>query len=226
MRAHQRSRIVEQHLYRMIPKSCRLFGQDHAQTPGDPAELSKRTFESGKPALLAFMAERPHLQAARIAKRRDQQQRLDLDAGDVDQALANIDLRLLAGRRLKSCRRPSLRRKGSPIRLNRPLDRAQADDDAFLAGELLAHHIGVAAVALKAFLEPAAMIVEQLAPSRLPIAAPAARLDGALDRVAADPKLPRDPPRAPSKLLHPEHGRHRLRFQHRFPPRFFQPRRG
>ena len=82
MLAHQRPRVVEQHFLR------------------DAAELGKRTLHSGKPTLLAFMAERPRLQAARIAQRRDKHERLDLDAGDVDEALAKINLQLLAGRRL------------------------------------------------------------------------------------------------------------------------------
>jgi hypothetical protein len=37
----------------------------------------------------------------------------------------------LARRRLKAHRRPRLRRKLLPIPLNRPLDRAQADDISF-----------------------------------------------------------------------------------------------
>jgi len=38
------------------------------------------------------------MQPPRIAERRDEQERLDLAAGDLDQALAEVDLKLLARR--------------------------------------------------------------------------------------------------------------------------------
>jgi hypothetical protein len=98
---------------------------------------------------LPLVAERPDVLPARIAERGDEQIRPHLAAGDLDQALAKIDLQLFARRRLKPHRRPRFRRELSPIGLHRPLDRAQADDGALFGGKLLADHIGVAAMTAK-----------------------------------------------------------------------------
>ena len=69
---------------------------------GHPAKLGKGALQARKPALLALIAERSHMQPPRIAERRDKQEHLDLAAGDLDQALAKVDLKLLARRRLDS----------------------------------------------------------------------------------------------------------------------------
>src|SRR5271166_6012080 len=204
---HQGPRIVEQHLL------------------GHPAKLGEVALQADKPALLALIAERSHMQPPRIAERRDKQERLDLAAGDLDQALAKVDLELLARRRLKARRRPRLRRELPTIRLNRSLDRAQADDDALLGSQLLADHVRIAAMAGKALLKPAFLSAELLASRRLAVRPPAARLQVALHRVPADPKFPRNPPRAPAQLLQPQHRRNLIRLQHPFPPRFNEPQR-
>jgi hypothetical protein len=141
---------------------------------GHPAKFRERTFQSVEPALLPFVAECPDVMPARIAERGNEQIRANLAPADLDQALAKIDLELLARRRLKPHRCPRLRRKLLPIRLHRPLHRAQADDDSLLGGQLLADHVGIAAMTAQALPQPGLLPVERLLALRLPVRSPAA----------------------------------------------------
>src|SRR6516165_1633624 len=118
------------------------------------AELGKRAFQSVEPALLSLVAKRPDVMPARITERGNEQIRAHFAADDLDQALTKIDLHLLARRCLKPHRRPRLRRKLLAIPLHRPLNRAQADGDALLGSQLLADHVGVAAMTAQALPQP------------------------------------------------------------------------
>src|SRR5262249_45621578 len=77
-------------------------------------------------------------------------------------SLAKIDLQLLTGRRLEPHGCPCLRGKLPPIPLHRPFDRAQADDNALLGGQLLADHVGIAAMPAQALSQPLLVTIERL----------------------------------------------------------------
>jgi hypothetical protein len=128
--------IVEQHLF------------------GDPAEMTKCPLDTGKPTLLALVAERPHIEPPRVAQRRHKQVHLDVLTTDRHPALAKIDLQLLARRCLKSDRRSRFRLQGAPKVRYLPLDRPQAQPDPFLALELLANYIGIASMTAKTLRYP------------------------------------------------------------------------
>src|SRR5262249_11536827 len=148
------------------------------------AELGKRAFQSVEPALLSLVAKRPDVMPARITERGNEQIRAHFAAADLDQALTKIDLHLLARRCLKPHRRPRLRRKFLAIPLHRPLNRAQADGDALLGSQLLADHVGVAAMTAQGPPQPALLAAEPFLAPRLSIRRPAARRDVVLRRVA------------------------------------------
>src|SRR5450759_4911413 len=67
--------------------------------------------------------------------------------------------------------------------------------------------------------QPSLMAVEPLPSCRLLERPPAASLDVALHRAPAHAELRRDPPRAPAKLLQPQHRRDLIRLHHHIPPR-------
>jgi hypothetical protein len=83
-----------------------------------------------------------------------EQIRVYFHPADLDQAFAKVDLHLLAGRRFEPHRRPCLRVQLLPIRLHRPLDRAKADEDSLFRRQLLADHVGIAAMAAQPFPQP------------------------------------------------------------------------
>jgi hypothetical protein len=146
--------------------------------------------------------------------------RTNLAPADLDQALAKIDLQLLAGRRLKPHRRPRLRGKLLGI-LHRPLNRAQADEDALLASSWR-----MTSMAAQPFPQPRLQAIERPLAPRLPIRRPAAGRDVVPRRVAADPELPGNPFGAPPQPVQPEYRRNLFRLQHRLPPRILDPQRG
>lgn len=133
---HQPAVVVEPHLF------------------GDPAKVPERTLQSGKPALLALVSEGPDIKPVRTAEPGDKQ--IDFDSVAVDQhpALAEIDLQLLAGRRLKANRRPRLRLRPASQRCHLTLDRPQAQFDTLLGQQRLAHNIGIAGMATKPLGQP------------------------------------------------------------------------
>ena len=119
----------------------------------------------------------------------------------------DVDLKLLAGRRLKPRRGSRLRCQRAPIWCHRPL----ADEKALLGDQLLANDIRVATMALKPLPQPALLPIKNLPARRLLVGPPAASLDVALDRVATDPKRARNATRTKTQLLQPEQGRYRPR---------------
>jgi hypothetical protein len=167
---------------------------------GNSTKLGERTLQAGKPALLALVSERSYMQPPRKPKRRDKQEHLDLAAGDLDQALTKVDLKLLARRGLKPHRRSRLRRQLSPIRRNRTLDGAKTDDNTLLGKQLLANDVGVPAMAFKSLPQPRFLPVEQLTACRLLVSYSTARLDVTLDRVATDSECSCNPARTKAQL--------------------------
>ncbi len=192
---------------------------------GHAAELHERAFQAVEPVLLPFVAEGSDMMPARVAQRGDEQVDANLGAADLNQPFTKIDLQLLARRCLEPHRRARFRRKLLAIALYRPLNCAQADNDAFLGCQLLADHVSIAAVLPQTLLEPALLALKCLFALRLPIRCPAAGRDVLLHRVAADPELPGNPFATPPQLVEPEYRRNLVRLQHGLPPRIFEPQR-
>jgi hypothetical protein len=199
--------IVEQHLLR------------HA------AEVAERRLDPVEPGRLALVPERTDKTAPRIAQRRHEQVHPDALAADRNPRLAEIDLQLTAGRRLKSHRHPCLGHERLPQRRDCPLDRAQADHNALLARQVLANDIGIAAVPAKPLGEPVLQPIQGLPTPRRPVARPAPGRDIAPNRHMAAPELGRDPPDAPTQPPQPQHRRDLVRLPHPFPPQLVKPRR-
>ena len=103
----QGPRIVEQHL------------------AWDAAERLEGILHPGEPALLFLVGEGPHKKPARVAERRDEEEHLGDDAADLDPALAEVDLQLLARPSLEPDRRPRRRHELPPQRRNGTLHRAK-----------------------------------------------------------------------------------------------------
>ncbi len=120
-------------------RSTRARGLSISRSSGTPTEGRECTLKAGKPACLLLVPERPNVQPPRVPERRHEHERLDLGASDLDKSLAEINLQLTPRRRLEphACERLGLQRL--PVRLNRPLQRSQADCDAFFGGEVLPH---------------------------------------------------------------------------------------
>ena len=136
-----------------------------------------------------------------------QQEYLHLGIGDLNQALAKIDLKLLAGRRLKAHCRSRLRCQRPPIGRHRPLDRAQANEKALLGDQLLANDIRVATMAIKPLPEPALLPIKNLPARRLLVGPSGAGLDVALDRLRRSQACAQAT-RTKTQLLQPEQGRY------------------
>jgi len=144
---------------------------------------------------------------------------LNLYPADHDQAFAEVDLHLLARRRLEPHGRPRLGFQLLPVWLDRTLDGAQRHRDRLLGSQFLTHHIRIATMQPEPLFQPSLMAVEPLLSCRLLERPPAASLDVALHRAPAHAELRRDPPRAPAKLLQPQHRRDLIRLYHHIPPR-------
>jgi len=133
---HQPAIIVEQHLF------------------GNPAKVPEGALDTGEPTLLALVAKRPDIKPPRIAQGRYEQVHLHLFVADRHPTLAEIDLQLLARRRLKADSRKRLRLQSATQRRYFPLDRPQAQSDPLLALELLSNYIGVASMPAEPFRHP------------------------------------------------------------------------
>ena len=168
----------------------------------------------------------PRTQVSQDAsERRHEQVRAHRLPGDRHAPLAEVDLQLPPRRCLEAHRRLRLRRQQPPVRRDRTLHGPQAGVDRQLALEILAHHLGVAAVPVEALLEPCLQTGELRGPPRTAVRHPARRRDVALHRVPAAAELRRDPLRPPPQLVEAEHGLHLVRPHHPSPPRSSRPRR-
>ena len=150
MALHQRPRIVEQHLLR------------------HPTKMAKRRLDAVHPRRLPLMAERLRVNPPRVAQRRDKQVHAQALAADRHPGLAKIDLQLMPGRCLKSNRRSRLgAHRPAPPRY-RPLDRAQARRNPLLARQILAHHVGLAAMLPKPLGQPRLVPVQRFSLAAAP----------------------------------------------------------
>ena len=102
---------------------------------------------------------------------------------------------------------------------------AQADDDALLGDQLLADHVGIAAMTAEALPQPGPLAVEHLLAARLSIRRPTSGRDVVFRRVAADPEFSGNPFGTPPQLVEPEDRRNLFRLQHGLPPRIVEPQR-
>jgi hypothetical protein len=157
MMLHQRPRIVEQHLSRHFAK---------------PPERALHAVEPGR---LPLVPEGSHNRPPRIAQCRHKQMHPHRGAADRHRGCPEIDLQLLARRRLKPQAGPRL----GPQRLAHwrhcALRCAQRHRDAVLAQQVLTHHIAIAAMPSKALCQPLLQAVEPPLAARLTKRHPAAR---------------------------------------------------
>jgi hypothetical protein len=164
VRRHQPAIIVEQHLF------------------GNPAKVPEGALDTGKPTLLALVAKRPDIKPPRIAQCRYEQVHLHLLVADRHPTLAEIDLQLLARRRLKADGRARLRLQFATQMRYFPLDRPKAQSDRLLALELLPDDIGVAGMLAETlrhpFLEPSQRPRPTPSAIRHPLSTPETRCIG------------------------------------------------
>src|SRR6185437_5802691 len=184
---HERPWIVHQHFLRHT------------------AEGRERALEPGKPMLLPLGPERTHMKPSRVAERCHEHECLDFRSSDLDQALPEVDLQLSSRRRLKPRRRQSLRLQRLAIGLHGALQRPPADCHAFLGQQVLAHHVGIAAMPNEPLAQPTLKAVETLRPlRRLERLHPAGR-HVALHRVMAAAQLSRNPLQTPPARPQAQH---------------------
>src|SRR5262249_60202524 len=105
--------------------------------PGTPAEVTEGTLHTSKPTLLALVTEWPDIEPPRIAQRRHKQVHLHVLVTDHCSALAEVDLQLLAGRRLKADRCSRFRFQFAPQMTHLALDRPHRHTDPLLAFKLM-----------------------------------------------------------------------------------------
>ncbi|MBP1290369.1 MULTISPECIES: hypothetical protein [Bradyrhizobium] len=86
------------------------------------------------------------MKPSRVAERCHEHECLDFRPSDIGQALPEVDLQLSAWRGLKPRRRQHLRLQHLAIGLHGALQRSPANCRAFLDQEVLAHHVGIAAM--------------------------------------------------------------------------------
>jgi hypothetical protein len=196
----QRTGVVEQHLR------------------GQPAEMAERALDTLEPGRLPLVPEGADVDPARVAQRGDEQVDPNPLHAERHPALAEVDLHLPARRRLEAHRGQRLRREFAPQGRHGALDRAQADLDAQLGRQLLAHHVRVAPVAAQALGQPRPVPGQRPRPPRRAARPPAPRGEVALHGLAAAAQLGRDPPRAPAQRVQPQHRRHLVRCPHPLPP--------
>ena len=193
---HQRPGVVEQNLRR------------HA------AEPQERTLHPLEPVHLALAQRGSDMHPPRVAERGDEQMRADLLIGDPYLGFAKVDLQLPPRRRLEPNRRPAVGLQLPAPALHLQLNRAQADHDPVLAGQLLAYHVGVAAVAEEPLPQPLVQPVQHRFVRRLPKRRRPAVAKISSHRVAGAAELTRQSLGAPAKLMQPQHRSHLLRLKH------------
>ena len=208
--------IVELHLTGLdIVVLYQGTGVVHQQVLRDPTEVRERRLDPPQPAALALVVERHHAVTPRVAQGGDEQVNPHLLFPDPYPLLAKVDLHLLARGGLEAHRRPYLGLQLPAPRLHRPLHRAQRDRDLVLGHQLLADHFGVAAVTLKALLEPLLQPLQPGTPLRAAVGHPTTLAQVTLDRGAAHPQFAGDPPGPPSTLVQLQHRCDLLGLAHR-----------
>ena len=204
---HQGAGVVQEHLL------------------GHAAEGAERPLHALEPVLLALAGKGADVDAPRVPQSGDEQEHRRRHPVDLHPTLAEVDLQLLARRRLEPDRRPRLGPQRPAQRRHRPLHRAQADLHALLGRELLAHDVGAARVATEPLGDPVLQPVERGRPCRRHRRPPAPLPQPPPDGRPRAPQLRRDPPCAPAERLQPQHRRHVVRLLHLDPPQTLGPRK-
>ena len=153
--AHQRSRVVHQHLLRHT------------------APVAEPLLQALEPVVLLLAAEGPHQQPPGEPQRQHAQVHPHPLAGDPHHALTKIRLQLLARWRLKPHRRQCRVAQLPPPGLHRTFHRSQAHRDPLLALQLLTHHIGIAAMGQEPFPQPGPLAIENRVAAWLAVGLPA-----------------------------------------------------
>src|SRR3954469_23713385 len=182
------------------------------------AEGRECALEPGEPMLLPLGPERTHMEPSRVPERRHEHECLHFRPSDLDQALPEVDLQLPTRWRLKPRRRQRLRLQRLAIGLHGALQRPPADCHAFLGQQVLAHHIGIAAMPNEPLAKPALKAVELLLPLRRLERLHTARRNVVFHSVMAAAQLPRNPLHTPSARPQAHHLRHVIRRLHHLPP--------
>ena len=188
------------------------------QLGGHAAEVTKRPLDPVQPRRLPLVLEGADIHPARVAERGDEQMDPYGLVTDPYPALAKVDLQLPAWWRLEAYRRQDFRCEFAAQVGHRALDRAQADGDAQLGQDLLANHVGIAAMAAKPLGKPRLMPSQRPSSLRRPIWRPTTRGKVTPHGLAVAAQLGRDPPRAPAQIPQPRHRRHLVRHPHLLPP--------
>ena len=212
--------VVELHLarHRIVVLDQRR-GVVEQQLARQPAEVPERALDPLQPRRLPLMRERLDVNPTRVAQHGDEQiHPAPLAALHHDPPLAEVDLQLPFRRRLEPHRRQRRRRKLLPQVRHRPLHRAQARHHAQLGRQLLAHHVGVAAVATQPLSNPLLMPRQNAGPRRNPGRRPTARGYIPLHRLPVAAHLGRAPARAPAQPVQLQHRRHLVRRPHHLSP--------
>ena len=178
--AHQRTGVIHQHLF------------------GHPAPVAEALLQGLEPVVLLLAAECPHQQPARVTQGQHRQVHPHPLAADAHQALAKVCLQLTARRGLKPHRRQGRVAQLPTPRLHGTLHCAQAHLDSLLAGQLLPHHIGIAAVGQKPLPQPVPLTVENRVAAGLPVGLPATLPQVLAHRLGRAAQLPGNPPPAPA----------------------------
>ena len=181
--------------------------------------MAERALDPLQPRRLPLMRERLRIHPPRIAQRGNKQVHPALLAAlHRDPALAEVDLQLAARRRFEPHRRQSRRRKLAAQVRHRPLHRPQARHHPQLGRQLLTHHVGVAAAAPEPLSHPLRVPRQHAWTRRNPARRPATRSHIPLHRFAVAAHLSRDPARAPSQAVQPQHRRLLVRRPHHLSP--------
>ena len=211
--------LVERHLARRpVVVLDERPGVVQQQLARHAAEVAEGALDPVQPRRLPLVPEGADVHPARVAQRGDEQVDPHRLLADPHRPLAEVDLQLPPRRRLEADRGQRFRRELAPQVGHRPLDRAQADRDAQLGRELLAHHVGVAPVPPEPLSQPRPVPGQQPRPRRRAVRCPAARGEVAPHGLAVAAQLGRDPSRAPAQSPQPQHRRHLVRRPHPLPP--------
>src|ERR1700761_2857570 len=139
---------------RRVMMQDQRLGVVEQNLPRYAAKGTEGTLQSVKPAILPLMSIRAHMQSPRVAEGRDKEEDLDRSTANLDPAFTKVDLQLFTRLGLKPQRRTRCSNQFPSQRRRCAFDRPQADDQTFLGRQLLANHIGIAAMAVKPLGDP------------------------------------------------------------------------
>ena len=158
------------------------------------------------------------MQPARVAQRCHKQVHPHPLATDPHPRVAEVDLHLMAGGRLKPHGCAHLCFQLPAPAVHPQLDRAQPDDDPKFTRQLLAHHVRVAAMPEEALPQPFVQAIERRPAHGLAESHRSALAQIPPHRVARAPELLCQPLGSPAKPMQPQHRGHLLSLKHLVSP--------